>query len=114
MRFPKGDSDFTTPPSISARACQDKLNRDVPLDEVRNIYMVFAPRFEEVGGALEDGGTLTADVGPSDTAWPVENSSALSGGRSAFACSMGTRPRRSPSMRLRRLGTPIAPRAGLL
>ncbi len=82
VRFQKGDNERRYHIDLDFGAgLKDKLNRDVPLHDVRKIYMVFAPRFENVEGALEDGCTLAADVGPSDTVWQVEDSSALSGGR---------------------------------
>jgi hypothetical protein len=82
VRFQKGDNERRYHIDLDFHAgLKDKLNRAVPLHDVRKIYMVFAPRFENVEGALEDGCTLTADVGPSETVWQVEDSSALSGGR---------------------------------
>ena len=43
--------------------------------------MVFAPRFEIVEEALEDGCFLTSDVGPGDTTWSVDERRKLTGGR---------------------------------
>ena len=37
------------------------------------MYMVFAPRFEIVEEALDDGCFLTAPVGPGDTTWSVDS-----------------------------------------
>ena len=45
------------------------------------MYMVFAPRFEIVEEALEDGCFLTAGVGPGDTTWSVDSGAGLTGGR---------------------------------
>ncbi|MCC6389184.1 MAG: hypothetical protein IT167_01180 [Bryobacterales bacterium] len=81
-RFTGGDDntkyhvtlDFTQP-------LTDKQSRTVPMNDCRKIYMVFAPRFEQAEGELEDGCFLTSGVGPSDTVWAVDDSSKLSGGR---------------------------------
>ena len=45
------------------------------------MYMVFAPRFEIVEEALDDGCFLTAGVGPGDTTWSVDSGAGLTGGR---------------------------------
>ena len=51
------------------------------MNDCRKIYMVFAPRFEQVETELEDGCFLTAGVGPTDTTWNVDESSKLTGDR---------------------------------
>ncbi|MBI4905710.1 MAG: hypothetical protein HY820_18905 [Acidobacteria bacterium] len=66
--------DFTQP-------LLDKQSRTVPMNDCRKIYTVFAPRFEQSEGELEDGCFLTSGVGPSDTVWQVDDSSKISGGR---------------------------------
>ena len=63
----------------------DRGSAAVPMNDCRKIYMVFAPRFEQSEAELEDGCFLTADVGPSDTAWQVDDSSKLTGDR-YFIC----------------------------
>jgi hypothetical protein len=66
--------DFTEP-------LLDKLGRTVPMDNCRKMYMVFAPRFEQVEGELEVGCFLTDDVNSTDATWAVDDSSKLTGGR---------------------------------
>lgn len=66
--------DFTQP-------LTEKQSRTVPMNDCRKMYLVFAPRFEQTEGELADGCFLTSGVGPSDTVWPVDDSSKLSGGR---------------------------------
>jgi hypothetical protein len=66
--------DFTQP-------LLDKNANTVPMNGCRKIYMVFAPRFEQVEAELRDGCFLTAGVGPTDTVWHVGDSSWLTGDR---------------------------------
>ena len=51
------------------------------MSDCRKMYMVFAPRFENVEQDLQDGCFLTAGVGTSDTTWTVDDTSKLTGGR---------------------------------
>ena len=82
LPFTKGDNntnyhvtfDFTQP-------LLDKLGAVVPMSDCRKMYMVFAPRFENVEQDLQDGCFLTAGVGTSDTTWTVDDTSKLTGGR---------------------------------
>ena len=60
----------------------DKLGAVVPMSDCRKIYMVFAPRFENVEQDLQDGCFLAAGTGASDATWTVDDSSKLTGGRS--------------------------------
>jgi hypothetical protein len=60
---------------------RDKNDVVVPMTDCRKMYMVFAPRFEQTEGELWDGCFLTAGVGPTDTVWQVDDSSALTGDR---------------------------------
>src|ERR1039457_1574167 len=59
----------------------DKSGAAVPMSDCRKMYMVFAPRFENVEQNLQDGCFLTAGVGATNTAWTVDDSSQLTGGR---------------------------------
>jgi hypothetical protein len=59
----------------------DKLGAVVPMGDCRKMYMVFAPRFENVEQDLQDGCFLTAGVGASNTTWTVDDTSKLTGGR---------------------------------
>jgi integrase len=59
----------------------DKVGAVVPMSDCRKMYMVFAPRFENVEQDIQDGCFLTAGVGTSDTAWTVDDTSKLTGGR---------------------------------
>ncbi len=82
LRFAGGDND--TRYHITFDFTQELLDRNntaVPMNDCRKIYMVFAPRFEQTETELEDGCFLTADVGPSDTTWQVDDCSKLTGGR---------------------------------
>jgi hypothetical protein len=66
--------DFTQP-------MLDKLGVVVPMSDCRKMYMVFAPRFENVEQDLQDGCFLTAGVGTSDATWTVDDTAKLTGGR---------------------------------
>ena len=81
IRFRGGDNDTKYHISLPLGALTDKTGAAVPTQDCRKIYMVFAPRFEIVEEALEDGCFLTAPVGPGDTTWSVDNGSVLTGGR---------------------------------
>ena len=59
----------------------DKLGAVVPMGDCRKMYMVFAPRFENVEQDLQDGCFLTVGVGTSNTTWTVDDTSKLTGGR---------------------------------
>jgi len=59
----------------------DKLGAVVPMSDCRKMYMVFAPRFENVEQDLQDGCFLTAGVGTANTSWTVDDTSKLTGGR---------------------------------
>ncbi len=82
LQFANGDNntkyhvtlDFTQP-------LLDKLGVPVPMNKCWKMYMVFAPRFESVEQDLQDGCFLAAGVGTSDSAWTVDDTSKLSGGR---------------------------------
>ena len=63
-----------------AAGLTDKLGRPVPVDDVRKIYMVFAPRFESTEGGLEDGCTLMSGVTELETVWALDDPSRLTGG----------------------------------
>lgn len=81
-RFTGGDNDTRYHIALDfTQPLLDKLNRAVPMDDCRKMYLVFAPRFEATEEELEDGCFLTAGVGPSDTVWQVDDSSKLTGGR---------------------------------
>jgi hypothetical protein len=80
-RFGGGDNDTRYRIELPFGALTDKLGRRVPTENCRKIYMVFAPRFERTEEELEDGCFLTNGVGASDTAWSVDETSSLSGGR---------------------------------
>ncbi|MBI4904407.1 MAG: hypothetical protein HY820_12270, partial [Acidobacteria bacterium] len=81
-RFSGGDNDTKYRVTLAfTQPLLDKLNRTVPMNDCRKMYMVFAPRFEITEQELEDGCLLTAGVGATDTVWPVDDSSKLSGGR---------------------------------
>ncbi len=80
-RFSGGDNDTRYHITLDfTQPLLDKLNRTVPMSDCRKMYMVFAPRFEITEQEFEDGCFLTAGVGASDTVWPVDDSSKLSGG----------------------------------
>jgi hypothetical protein len=80
--FANGDNDTKYRVTLDfTQTLLDKLGAVVPLSDCRKMYMVFAPRFENVEQDLQDGCFLTAVVGPSDTAWTVDDSSKLTGGR---------------------------------
>jgi hypothetical protein len=59
----------------------DKFGAVVPMSDCRKMYMVFAPRFENVEQDLQDGCFITAGVSASDTTWTVDDTSKLTGGR---------------------------------
>ena len=81
VRFSGGDNDTKYHISVPLGALTDKSSQTVPTVDCRKMYMVFAPRFEIVEEALEDGCFLTAGVGPGDTTWSVDSGAALTGGR---------------------------------
>ena len=82
IRFSGGDNDtkyhITLPLGVPYR--QERRGVFSAAD-CRKMYMVFAPRFEIVEQALDDGCFLTAGVGPGDTTWSVDNGARLTGGR---------------------------------
>ena len=81
-RFSGGDNDTRYHIALDFRQeLRDKLNRVVPMNDCRKIYMVFAPRFEQPKPNWRDGCFLTSGVGPADTVWQVDDSSELTGGR---------------------------------
>ncbi len=59
----------------------DKHGAVVPMSDCRKMYIVFAPRFENVEQDLQDGCFLTAAVDTSDSMWTVDDASKLAGGR---------------------------------
>ena len=63
----------------------DKLGAVVPMSDCRKMYMVFAPRFENVEQDLQDGCFLTAGVGTSSTTWTVDDTSKLTGAGTSSA-----------------------------
>ncbi len=82
VQFSGGDND--TKYHIALDFTQELKDRNgvaVPMTDCRKIYMVFAPRFEPSEAELEDGCLLTSDVSAGDTAWSVDDSSKLAGGR---------------------------------
>ena len=81
IRFAGGDNDTKYHISLPLGALTDKNSQTVPTVDCRKMYMVFAPRFEIVEEALEDGCFLTAGVGPGDTIWSVDSGAGLTGGR---------------------------------
>ncbi|MDR3700925.1 MAG: hypothetical protein P4L56_14865, partial [Candidatus Sulfopaludibacter sp.] len=81
IRFAGGDNDTKYHISLPLGALTDKNSQTVPTLDCRKMYMVFAPRFEIVEEALDDGCFLTADAGPGDTIWSVDSGAALTGGR---------------------------------
>ena len=81
-RFSGGDNDTLYRIALDFREeLRDKLNRVVPMNDCRKIYMVFAPRFELAEAELEEGCFLTSGVGPMDTMWQVDDSSKVGSGR---------------------------------
>ena len=81
IRFTGGDNDTKYHISLPLGALTDKNSQSVPTVDCRKMYMVFAPRFEIVEEALEDGCFLTAPVNTGDTTWSVDDGSKLTGGR---------------------------------
>lgn len=81
IRFSGGDNDTKYHITLPLGALLDKNSVAVPTQDCRKMYMVFAPRFEIVEQALEDGAFLTAPVNPGDTTWSVDDGSKLTGGR---------------------------------
>ena len=81
IRFRGGDNDTRYHITLPLGALTDKNSQTVPTVDCRKMYMVFAPRFEIVEEALEDGCFLTAPVGPGDTTWNVDSGTSLKGGR---------------------------------
>ncbi|MBS1853882.1 MAG: hypothetical protein JST11_00840 [Acidobacteria bacterium] len=81
IRFRGGDNDTKYHINLPLGALSDKNGVAVPTQDCRKMYMVFAPRFEIVEEALEDGCFLTAPVGPGDTTWSVDSGASLTGGR---------------------------------
>jgi len=81
IRFAGGDNDTKYHISLPLGTLTDKSSQTVPTVDCRKMYMVFAPRFEIVEEALEDGCFLTAGVGPGDTIWSVDSGAGLAGGR---------------------------------
>lgn len=80
-RFSGGDNDTRYRVALDFANLINKNGNRVPTEDCRKIYMVFAPRFEQTEGELEDGAFLTAGVGPGDTVWQVDGASWLRGGR---------------------------------
>jgi hypothetical protein len=81
LRFRGGDNDTKYHITLPLGALTDKNSNTVPTEDCRKMYMVFAPRFEIVEEALEDGCYLTAPVDPGDITWSVDDGSKLTGGR---------------------------------
>ncbi|HZT29401.1 MAG TPA: hypothetical protein VFA33_05935 [Bryobacteraceae bacterium] len=81
IRFRGGDNDTKYHIALPLGALTDKNGDTVPTVDCRKVYMVFAPRFEIVEEALEDGCFLTAPVDPGDTTWSVDSGASLTGGR---------------------------------
>jgi hypothetical protein len=81
IRFRGGDNDTKYHITLDLGYLIDKNGQVVPTVDCRKMYMVFAPRFEIVEEALEDGCFLTADVGPGDMTWSVNSGTGLTGGR---------------------------------
>ncbi len=80
-RFTGGDNDTKYHITLPLGALTDKNSQPVPTADCRKMYMVFAPRFEIIEEALEDGCFLAAPVGPGDTTWSVDSGAKLTGGR---------------------------------
>jgi hypothetical protein len=68
-RFTGGDNVIRYHIALPFGSLTDKLNRAVPTNDCRNIYMAFAPRFERTEEELEDGCFLVAGVRASDATW---------------------------------------------
>ncbi len=81
IRFSGGDNDTKYHISLPLGFLTDKSASVFSAADCRKMYMVFAPRFEVVEQALDDGCFLTAGVGPGDTAWSVGSGAGLTGGR---------------------------------
>ena len=79
IRFSGGDNDTKYHISLPLGALTDKNSQTVPAVDCRKMYMVFAPRFEIVEEALDDGCFLTAGVGPGDTIWSVDSGARTDG-----------------------------------
>ena len=80
--FANGDNDTKYHVTLDfTQTLLDKVGAVVPMSDCRKMYMVFAPRFENVEQDIQDGCFLTAGVSASDTAWTVDDSSKLTGGR---------------------------------
>ncbi len=81
-RFENGDCDKRYHVTLDfTEELRDTNDAVVPMNDCRKMYMVFAPRFEQVEAELEDGCFLVDGVGPTDTVWQVDDSSRLTGGR---------------------------------
>ena len=81
IRFSGGDNDTKYHISLPLGFLTDKNAAVFSAADCRKMYMVFAPRFEIVEQALDDGCFLTAGVGPGDTTWSVDSGAGLTGGR---------------------------------
>ena len=81
IRFSGGDNDTKYHISLPLGFLTDKSANVFSAADCRKMYMVFAPRFEVVEQALDDGCFLTAGVGPGDTTWSVDSGAGLTGGR---------------------------------
>jgi hypothetical protein len=81
IRFSGGDNDTKYHITLPLGFLTDKNAAVFSAADCRKMYMVFAPRFEIVEQALDDGCFLTAGVGPGDTTWSVDSGAGLTGGR---------------------------------
>ena len=81
IRFTGGDNDTKYRISLPLGYLTDKTGAVFSAADCRKMYMVFAPRFEIVEEALDDGCFLTAPVGPGDTIWSLDSGAGLTGGR---------------------------------
>ncbi len=82
LQFANGDNNTQYHVTLDfTQTLLDKNGAVVPMSDCRKMYMVFAPRFENVEQDLQDGCFLTADVGASDSTWTVDDASKLTGGR---------------------------------
>ena len=81
IQFANGDNNTKYHVTLDfTQTLLDKNGAVVPMGDCRKMYMVFAPRFENVEQDLQDGCLLTVGVGTSNTTWTVDDTSKLTGG----------------------------------
>jgi hypothetical protein len=86
VRFSGGDCDKKYHVTLDfTQQLLDKNNAVVPMTDCRKMYMVFAPRFENVEQDLEDGCFLTVGVGAADSVWAVDERGSRAPARRGFA-----------------------------